>query len=219
MRLRRNAFTGFLAALINIPLWLVVVGIFLHLRADEDEPGQGVKSQTPAIEKQLESEIGKRADSVLVFPFAGVERRKQDAKTLESGATSATEKPFVRVTANTINGSGTLWHFRGSLVRLEAIGRVRRFYYVNPQGSPAKTGDMAFEGVRSGSIFSGRAFLFLDKCPPIPYYVKGAASPDGSAVKLKGKIPRTDPECRVLSHDDAELVFSADKLRASGDVR
>src|SRR5258706_4631594 len=161
MRLRRNAFTGFLAALINIPLWLVAAGIFLHLRADEDEPGQGVKSQTPAIEKQLESEIGTRADSALVFPFAGVERRKQDAKTLESGATSATEKPFVRVTAN-INGSGTLWHFRGSLVRLEAIGRVRRFYYVNPQGSPAKTGDMAFEGVRSGSIFSGRAFLFLD---------------------------------------------------------
>jgi hypothetical protein len=73
---------------------------------------------------------------------------------------------FVTVTTNAVNDSGTFWKQNGSLLRLEAIGRVRRFYYVEPVGSPAKSDGLAFDGVRSGSVFFGHAFPATEMCEP-----------------------------------------------------
>ena len=104
---------------------------------------------------------------------------------------------------------GGMWIHEGSIVRLEAIGRARRFFYVDVHGAfPAKNGDMAFEGVREGPTYSGRAFQFTANCEPLAYIVKGSVSTDESTVKLEGRKPRRDPQCHVLSYANEELVFS-----------
>jgi hypothetical protein len=46
---------------------------------------------------------------------------------------------------------GSMWTHEGSIVRLDAIGGARRFLYVEVHGAfPARSGDIAFEGVREG---------------------------------------------------------------------
>ena len=102
-----------------------------------------------------------------------------------------------------------MWTYEGSIVRLEAIGRARRFFYVQVHGGlPAKNGDMAFEGVREGPTYSGRAFQFAENCAPLAYIVKGCVSADESTVKLEGIKPRRDSKCHVVGYANEELVFS-----------
>jgi hypothetical protein len=104
---------------------------------------------------------------------------------------------------------GGMWTHEGSIVRLEAIGRARRFFYVEVHGAfPAKNGDMAFEGVREGPTYSGQAFQFTANCEPLAYIVKGSVSTNESIVKLEGRKPRRDSQCHVVSYANEELVFS-----------
>ncbi len=115
--------------------------------------------------------------------------------------------------------SGTLWNNDGSILRLEASGRSRRFYFTNPgSGLAAKAGDLAFEGVREGSAFSGRAFLYTDICAPIGYTVRGSARANEAAIKMHGKKPRRDAQCTVSGYDDSELVFTRADSAAKGGI-
>jgi hypothetical protein len=109
---------------------------------------------------------------------------------------------------------GSLWDHGGSIVGLEATGRARRFYYVEVHGaSPAKTGDIAFEGVREGPTYSGRAYQFAENCAPLAFLVKGSVSADGSAVKMQGRKPQRNAQCDIISYEVEELAFRlANKL-------
>jgi hypothetical protein len=105
-------------------------------------------------------------------------------------------------------GAGNLWSHDGSILRLEVVGRARRFYYVDPHGGvTAKSGDIAFEGVREGPTYSGRAFQFTENCPPLAYRVKGSISVDEATLKIAGRKPRRDTQCHTVSYSDDELVF------------
>jgi hypothetical protein len=105
-------------------------------------------------------------------------------------------------------GAGKLWNHDGSILRLEAVGRGRRLYYVEPHGSvTAKSGDIAFEGVREGPTYSGRAFQFTENCPPLAYRVKGSVSAGEVTLKIAGRKPRRDAQCNIVSYSDDELVF------------
>jgi hypothetical protein len=104
---------------------------------------------------------------------------------------------------------GGMWTHGGSMVRLEAVGRVRRFYYVEVQGAfPPRNGDIAFEGVREGPTYSGRAFQFAASCAPLAYLVKGSVSTDEATVKLQGLKPRRNAQCDIVGYANEELVFS-----------
>jgi hypothetical protein len=104
---------------------------------------------------------------------------------------------------------GSMWNHDGSIVGLDAVGRTRRFFYVEVRGGfPAKSGDIAFEGVREGPTFSGRAFQFTEKCAPLAYLVKGSMSADEFAVKMEGRKPQRDSQCRIVGYVNEELVFS-----------
>jgi hypothetical protein len=104
---------------------------------------------------------------------------------------------------------GSMWDHGGSIVRLEAIGRARRFYFVQVYGAfPAKNGDLAFEGVREGPTYSGRAFQFADNCAPLAFLVKGSVSADESTVKMQGRKPQRSAQCDIVSYVNEELVFS-----------
>ena len=117
-----------------------------------------------------------------------------------------------RTTANAspsaIEKVRSIWRYDGALLRLQAMGRIRRFYYVRTvYGSPAKDGAIAFEGVREGQTFSGRAFVFAPACAPLPYSVRGSISADETAIKLQGSRPVPDAQCNVKSYNESELVF------------
>jgi hypothetical protein len=113
-----------------------------------------------------------------------------------------------RVFSETEQGARNLWNHDGSILRLEAVGRARRFYYVEPyRGVTAKSGDIAFEGVREGPTYSGRAFQFTENCPPLGYRVKGSVSADEATLKIAGRKPRRDAQCNIVSYSDDELVF------------
>jgi hypothetical protein len=102
---------------------------------------------------------------------------------------------------------GGTWAHEGSIVRLEAIGRARRFYYVEVHGAaPLRIGDIAFEGVREGPTFSGRAFQFAENCAPLAYLVKGSVSADESTVKMQGIKPRRNAQCDIVGYVSEELV-------------
>ena len=102
----------------------------------------------------------------------------------------------------------TLWNHDGSTVRLEAIGRARRFYIAGlRRGSAAKAGDPVFEGVREGPAFSGVAFLYSEKCPHLAYQVRGSVSPDETTIKLRGSRPSYDVQCKIVGYTADELEF------------
>jgi hypothetical protein len=198
---------GALTALINFPLWLFII-IFAFLNLNFGGKQAGGAPETSGAVKKLDETAAPRD----VPQKTGQEAlAASPARNTSIGA--GPEKEFVTVTVNPVNGSGTFWNQGGSVLRLEAIGRIRRFYYVDPKGSAAKTGDMAFQGVREGLLFSGRAFLFSQRCAPVAYHVKGTLSPDGRIIKLQGKRPAIAAKCGAANFDGAELIFhSAGKL-------
>jgi hypothetical protein len=130
----------------------------------------------------------------------------QGAKILVARPMVQIQKPALSILRNA--ATSRLWNNDGSLARLEAIGRTRRFYYTEPdQGSPAKPGTIVFEGVREGPTFSGRAFSFSADCAPLAYPVKGSVNRDETAVKLRGRKPLRDGACKIVGYGDQELNF------------
>jgi hypothetical protein len=112
------------------------------------------------------------------------------------------------VSSNAGQRAGNLWNHDGSMLRLEAVGRARRFHYVEPHGGvTAKSGDILFEGVREGPTYSGRAFQFTENCLPLAYRVKGSISADETTLKIAGWKPHRDAQCNIVSYSDDELVF------------
>jgi hypothetical protein len=209
----RNGYPGFFTVLINVPLWLFIVFWFFDLNSAGNR--HATESENFAAEREKRVQIAPPLQTALSTekPAKNSDLDKEavarDSTKYMPAMKPATRRQFVTVTANALNGSGTFWNQAGSLLRLEAIGRVRRFVYLEPAGSPAKRDDLAFEGVRSGSAFFGHAFLFSERCKPIGYYVRGALSPDGSSLTLQGRRPIPNAQCRIAGYEDAELLFNA----------
>jgi hypothetical protein len=102
----------------------------------------------------------------------------------------------------------SLWDHNGSIVVLEAHGSIRKFYYQNPRiGLSVTPGALLFEGRRTENRYSGTAFLFLKNCEPIGYAVRGPVSQDQRRITLRGKAPRRDANCNVVSYRDDVLRF------------
>src|ERR1700724_3696 len=67
------------------------------------------------------------------------------SRTLLARPTAKTEQRAWTVFSKAGQGPISLWNHDGSIVRLEAVGRARRFYYVEPRaGLSARSGDIAF---------------------------------------------------------------------------
>ena len=113
------------------------------------------------------------------------------------------------------NGSGsggaTLWNHNGSIMRLEADGNMRSFVYDEPRPGMlrqgAKSGDIVFEGERSGMTYTGTAYIFSKRCGRVPYPVSGNVASDQKAVVLHGQAPRLNRSCNVKSYRSDRLSF------------
>ncbi|MEO1205553.1 MAG: hypothetical protein AAFV45_04410 [Pseudomonadota bacterium] len=105
----------------------------------------------------------------------------------------------------------TMWNHNGSVMRLEAEGNLRRFVYDRPRAgmvkAGARSGDVVFEGQRTGATYSGTAYIFSRSCGQVPYPVAGNVSADQRAVVLEGQAPRLGANCQVKSYRRDRLSF------------
>jgi hypothetical protein len=205
---RSRALAGAALVFVNVLLIFAVIAAFRHLRGadgggEETYGLAGSAAQSP--EKQ--SSPVRNTESA---PVGGTEKIQERAP---AGLPSLSAKPASRrrtAASGLPNAVAiTFWNNDGSIFKLEASGRVRRFYFTNPGPVvAAKAGDLAFEGVREGQSFSGQVFLFNENCAPLGYTVKGSASADEATIRLHGKKPRRDAQCAVSGYGESELVFT-----------
>jgi hypothetical protein len=179
-----------------IPLNSLLVVLLLSAVGNLKSDGGSTSAETQALTNKKIEEKAPAGES-----------RNQSSRILPARPTPKAELGDMTVLSKA--GQVGMWTHEGSVVRLEAIGRARRFYYVEVHGAfPAKTGDIAFEGVREGPTYSGRAFQFADNCTPLAYLVKGSVSGDESTVRMQGRKPHRNAQCDIVGYADDELVFS-----------
>lgn len=81
------------------------------------------------------------------------------------------------------------WWHNGSLMRLQASGNNRWFYYEQPRpGLAVGRGTLLFNGRKQGNWYSGTARVFSKYCPgsPQPYHVEGPVAQNQLRVTVKG---------------------------------
>jgi hypothetical protein len=194
MQRPRDINSAALIVLINSLRLLVIVGVISNLKLYDGS----TSAETPNPTRKIFEERAPLGD------LPGTSSR-----TLLARPTAKTEQRAWTVFSKAGQGLSSLWNHDGSIVRLEAVGRARRFYYVEPRaGLSARSGEIAFEGVREGPAYSGRAFQFSENCAPLAYQVKGSVSPDESSVKMAGYKPRRDAQCNIVGYVDEELGFN-----------
>ncbi|HET9714827.1 MAG TPA: hypothetical protein VFP60_01465 [Pseudolabrys sp.] len=106
---------------------------------------------------------------------------------------------------------GSYWRSGDSIMRLEAAGVSRKFFYFKPSDDEsqtgAKTGSPRFTGQISGKTYVGTAYVYSDKCGRAAFRVVGQIENDGGRVILSGKGPQFDEACREIGKTDQKLVF------------
>jgi hypothetical protein len=103
------------------------------------------------------------------------------------------------------------WIHNGSIVRLTASGTKREFYYISPRQGlldvGVQQGALLFSGNRSGNSYTGTAYIFTKRCGPVAYAVAGEVGTDDRSVTMRGRAPRVDTNCHVVSTKDDTLTF------------
>lgn len=107
---------------------------------------------------------------------------------------------------------GSRWLHNGSLMRLEASGPRRRFFYVAPREGMRRAGvipgTLLFDGARDAGRYSGTAYIFAAGCAPEPYKVDGFVSGGDRRIVMFGQAPRVGARCEVTGYRDDTLVFT-----------
>ena len=103
------------------------------------------------------------------------------------------------------------WDHNGSVMRLDAQGKRRRFIYEAPRQGLQRVGVTAgtvlFDGERAGNGYSGTAYIFNKRCGPQAYAVSGPVSSGERRVTLYGNAPRVGSNCEVRGVRRDVLVF------------
>lgn len=110
------------------------------------------------------------------------------------------------------NRGGSRWMHNGSVVTLASEGAKREFYYFVPHKGldhvGVRPGTLLFSGKRSGSTYSGTAFIFNKHCGPLAYQVAGEVSSDDHQVTMEGQAPIVDGSCKTTTTKPDTLIFS-----------
>ncbi len=101
----------------------------------------------------------------------------------------------VNAGTSTEAAADSCWNHNGSVMRLQASGNQRWFYYENPRpamrNEGVTPGTLLFNGRKNGNSYSGTARLFSRHCPgaPLEYQVNGPVRPDQLQVTVYGTRP------------------------------
>lgn len=105
------------------------------------------------------------------------------------------------------------WDHNGSQMGLVAVGTMRMLYYARPRAALAErgvaSGQLLFEGERSGNLYAGTARIFATPpCGEFTYRVEGPVSADQRTVTMYGRAPRVNGGCEITGFRDDTLVFT-----------
>ena len=108
--------------------------------------------------------------------------------------------------------AANLWDHNNSVMRLEASGATRRFYYQQPREgmlqAGVQPGSLLFDGRQVGNQIAGTAYVFARRCGQQPYQVEGGVSADGT-IMMHGNAPRVNwSTCQVVGYRADELIFT-----------
>jgi hypothetical protein len=107
--------------------------------------------------------------------------------------------------------AGSYWKHGKSIMRLEATGLSRKFFFYKPSDAEleagAKAESLRFDGQVSGKGYTGTAFLYSDKCGRSAFQVSGEIENNDGRVVLSGRSPQVDSDCREIGRSDQKLVF------------
>lgn len=110
---------------------------------------------------------------------------------------------------------GSIWDHNGSTVRLTAQGQRRQFAYQRPRAGMrkrgARSGDVIFEGVRDGDIYSGTAYIYTKRCGKVGYDVLGTVQKGQTEIVMRGNAPRFNRSCQQIGSRPDKLVFSLNR--------
>lgn len=86
-------------------------------------------------------------------------------------------------------------------------------YYARPRAALAErgvaSGQLLFEGERSGNLYAGTARIFATPpCGEFTYRVEGPVSADQRTVTMYGRAPRVNGGCEITGFRDDTLVFT-----------
>lgn len=105
------------------------------------------------------------------------------------------------------------WMHNGSIMRLDANGKTRRFFYDVPRPGMRNVGvtpgTLLFEGMRDGNTYAGTAYIFAKGCKPAPYAVSGEVSDGDRKITMTGQAPRLAADCSINGTREDTLVFTA----------
>jgi len=99
---------------------------------------------------------------------------------------------IVGTATSTTAYADSCWNHNGSVMRLQASGNNRWFYYENPRqvlrNAGVRRGTLLFNGRKSGNWYSGTARRFSKFCPgtPLEYQVEGPVRGDQLKVTVRG---------------------------------
>jgi TPR repeat protein len=136
-------------------------------------------------------------------------------------ALTGAERPSEAVSPNSQQNEaptppGSYWKQRESVMRLDAVGVSRKFYFYIPSDAQlkagAKAGSLRFEGQIAGAGYTGTAFSYSAKCGRAAFPVSGQIENDDGRVVLFGRIPKLDGNCREIGKVDQKLVFDLMKI-------
>lgn len=118
------------------------------------------------------------------------------------------------VATTTFASADSCWDHNGSLMRLEAQGSNRWFYYEEPRSvlrkAGVRSGTLLFNGRKNGNYYSGTARVYSKFCPgePLKYSVEGPVRSDQLQITVRGRrgiFSQCQPTGRTKSD---KLVFT-----------
>jgi TPR repeat protein len=180
----------------------------------------GAKGATPDVAKAREwygkakdlgsADAGSRLEALASQNFRT--RAQKRAAMDSTGMKVSNEEPSQNPPANQGPApAGTYWKHSNSIMRLEATGLGRKFFFYKPSDAElqagAKAESLRFDGHISGNGYTGTAFLYSDKCGRSAFQVLGQIENNESRVILSGKSPQVDGDCREIGRSDQKLVF------------
>jgi hypothetical protein len=110
---------------------------------------------------------------------------------------------------------GSIWDLEGSAVYLEGVPNspARKFYFCQPtamaRAAGARPGSLLFDGRRTGSSYSGTAYVSAGRCGQFSFNVTGQVTNGDRTVVITGRQPNVDEAtCQISGYRDRRLELT-----------
>jgi uncharacterized caspase-like protein len=179
-----------------------------HLAIHSSCPYAGLARAKLAAIEQNERARAERAREEQLREDRAREERAREARLHE-------ERMREEAQAVVCQRPGSMWDLEGSTVYLEGVPNspARKFYFCQPtaavRASGVRAGSLLFDGRRTGSSYSGTAYVAAGRCGQFSYSVTGQVTNGDRTVVITGRQPNVDEStCKITSFRDRRLELT-----------